>query len=177
MNDIVIKVPTDQISQIIVQTISDQVRRSAALGNSGIEQATRDALDGLDTAIKRNISEAFYRLMVRKPEMLENIIEAGITAAGSKLAGKFGAVMASNGQALADAQIKQIKEDLTLTKLRHLMGYIENGTSGSVKVSQDDATRSYWVSVGTESWYGDTLEQAINKAYDAMPKDEDGYPT
>lgn len=178
MPDIDLRIPGEEINQIIVETIGEQVRRSAAMGNSGIEQATREALDGLDTAIKRNVSEAFYRLMVRKPALLENILEAGITAAGSKLAGKLGAVMASNGKVLADAQIKQIKEDLTLTKLRHLLGYVENGTSGPVSICQDDATCRFVVTYDYgKSQSGDSLEAAIDAAYEAMPKDEAGYPT
>lgn len=63
----------------------------------------------------------------------------------------------------------------TYHKLRDLMGYVQNASDTVVTLFQDDATRSYFVKVGQgnqeKSYFGETLEEAIDKAYEAQPKD------
>jgi hypothetical protein len=52
-----------------------------------------------------------------------------------------------------------------IEKLRAACGYVENGTSGSVQISQDDATKN-WSVVGSNaktSTWGDGLRDAIDK--------------
>jgi len=49
--------------------------------------------------------------------------------------------------------------------LRDMAGYVENGGSTTVKIFQDDATRSWHVYVGKNSYFGDSLDQAIEKAH------------
>lgn len=51
--------------------------------------------------------------------------------------------------------------------LRAFMGYVENGSSCSVKMFQDDATRKYHLHIGQKSFYGASLNDCINKAVDA----------
>jgi len=60
----------------------------------------------------------------------------------------------------------------TLNKIRELMGYIEAGEGTSVSLYQDDATKSYCISVGMSYetrgyYYGSTLAEAVQKATDA----------
>lgn len=60
----------------------------------------------------------------------------------------------------------------TMAKLRDLCGYVENGTSGWVTLSQDDATKDWCVTVGCggfqSNMYDDTtLAGAVDKAFDA----------
>jgi ribosomal protein L1 len=49
--------------------------------------------------------------------------------------------------------------------LRDMAGYVENGGSGSVKFYQDDATRTWHVEVGKNSYWADSLDEAIEKAH------------
>jgi hypothetical protein len=59
---------------------------------------------------------------------------------------------------------------MAFTKLRKLLGYIENGTDTTVKFCQDDATRKYIVKIGNKhgTYYcGDSLELAIEAAHKA----------
>lgn len=59
----------------------------------------------------------------------------------------------------------------TMAKLRDLCGYVENGTSGWVTLSQDDATKDWFVMVGcgvrSSMYSGTTLAGAVDKAFDA----------
>lgn len=51
-------------------------------------------------------------------------------------------------------------------KLRAACGYWQNGTETTVTISQDDATRTFIVTVGNITYSGDSLEDCINQ----MPK-------
>lgn len=51
------------------------------------------------------------------------------------------------------------------TKMRQLAGYVENGTDCSVRFYQDDATRTWHVHVGQRGYYADSLEQAVELAW------------
>lgn len=57
----------------------------------------------------------------------------------------------------------------TMNQLEQLMGYVANGSDTPVKLSQDDATGSYIVTIGTKvpgkHFTGATLEEAINEAF------------
>lgn len=49
--------------------------------------------------------------------------------------------------------------------IQDLMGYVQDGSSQSVTLSQDDATRNYTVTVnGKNSYWGYTLKEALTKA-------------
>jgi len=56
--------------------------------------------------------------------------------------------------------------------LRKLMGYIENSSETTVKLSQDDATGSYFTTVGKKYYYGQSLYHAIDQAISAHTKKE-----
>lgn len=79
-------------------------------------------------------------------------------------------------------KLKELERHSFLYKgLRRLMGYVENGSSTSVKLSQDDATRDFFVTVGSDVprvrrqapyWFGSSLDQALEKAIKDNPEDE-----
>ena len=48
-------------------------------------------------------------------------------------------------------------------KLKELAGYVRNGSDTTIKLFQDDATRSYWIKVGNKSNYGKSFEEALSK--------------
>jgi hypothetical protein len=53
--------------------------------------------------------------------------------------------------------------DSNWDKLKKLAGYYQNATEEVVTLSQDDATRSYWIKVGKEANYGSCFEEALSK--------------
>jgi hypothetical protein len=52
-----------------------------------------------------------------------------------------------------------------LVELRDLCGYVENGGSTTVRIFQDDATKSWHVYVGDKGYYGVSLNEAIRAAH------------
>lgn len=48
-------------------------------------------------------------------------------------------------------------------KLRKLMGYVENGSDTTVRLWQDDATRTFHVLVGNRNYWGNSLLDALEK--------------
>ena len=54
-----------------------------------------------------------------------------------------------------------------LNGLHVLMGYVEDGSSTVVRLSQDDATKTYVVNVGSRQYYGENLGAAIEQAIKA----------
>lgn len=68
--------------------------------------------------------------------------------------------------------IKNAPKELTTSdKLRDLMGYVENGTSISINMTQDDATNTFSVTgidCGDVLWkeYGNSLEEVVAIAYE-----------
>lgn len=58
-------------------------------------------------------------------------------------------------------------------QLEELLGYVQNGSDTTVRIFQDDATRTYHVEVGSQgnqhTYYGDSLGAAIASAYASEP--------
>lgn len=54
---------------------------------------------------------------------------------------------------------------ITFNELNAIAGYVQNGTSSSVKYCQDDATMGWTVTVGDSSWTRDTLSEAFAAAH------------
>lgn len=55
----------------------------------------------------------------------------------------------------------------TYKQLRELCGHVQDGSAQTVKVSQDDATRTWHVTVGDRNprtYHGDSLPEAIHNA-------------
>lgn len=51
-------------------------------------------------------------------------------------------------------------------QLREICGYVENGTDTTVRLYQDDATRSWHINIGIyKSYTGSTIKDVINNAY------------
>lgn len=57
-------------------------------------------------------------------------------------------------------------------KLKSMMGYVQNGSDTSVCIYQDDATYTYHCKVGKNSYWGNSLKEAINKAYESNPPEK-----
>lgn len=59
------------------------------------------------------------------------------------------------------------------TQLHELCGYVENGTDTTVRLSQDDATGSWNISIGIyKSYTGNTIKEVINNAYQGQTAKE-----
>jgi uncharacterized protein (DUF2164 family) len=56
------------------------------------------------------------------------------------------------------------KNDDRLKKLRRLMGYLQGATEATVKLYQDDATGDFIVNVGGKTYWGKSLNEALDKA-------------
>lgn len=59
-----------------------------------------------------------------------------------------------------------------LAQLRQLCGYVENGTDTVVSVFQDDATKSWTVKVGKQSYIADTMPRAFEMAVEDNKPEE-----
>ena len=55
----------------------------------------------------------------------------------------------------------------TLESLRKLMGYVQNGSDETVSLFQDDATMDYMLRVGKKTYWGLSLENVIEKSFEA----------
>ena len=55
----------------------------------------------------------------------------------------------------------------TLNSLRELIGYAQNGSDETVSLFQDDATMDYMLRVGKKTYWGLSLENVIEKAFEA----------
>ena len=55
----------------------------------------------------------------------------------------------------------------TLNHLKELMGYVQNGSDETVSLFQDDATMDYMLRVGKKTYWGLSLENVIEKAFEA----------
>lgn len=70
---------------------------------------------------------------------------------------------------------KEQYDSKLLEGLRRLCGYIENGSDTTVRVYQDDATRDWIVSIGSDtysrvkSYYDSSFRNAVQKALDDNP--------
>ena len=64
------------------------------------------------------------------------------------------------------------KDAKRLRGLRQLCGYVEDGSSDTVSIVQDDATREWIVRVGKKNWYhGESMMQTIDAAIAAKLKE------
>lgn len=50
--------------------------------------------------------------------------------------------------------------------LRECMGYVQNSSEQTVIISQDDATKTFHIACGKNTYWGDSLIEAIEKAYE-----------
>ncbi len=56
------------------------------------------------------------------------------------------------------------KDKSRLTGLRKLAGYVEDGSSETITIRQDDATNAWIVRVGKQWWHGASFRAAIDAA-------------
>jgi hypothetical protein len=71
---------------------------------------------------------------------------------------------------LREIEMLRHRSDLGRDLVR-LCGYVGNGTSTSVTISEDDATRWWAVNVGKRGFYGPTLREAVDAALLAVRHD------
>lgn len=80
-------------------------------------------------------------------------------------------------QAVLRAAPKSVSE-ARLDALRKLCGYVENGSSDVVHISQDDATKDWIISTGELGkpnrpwWHGSSFGEAIDNAAKDTPNDD-----
>ena len=74
----------------------------------------------------------------------------------------FGDIKEISAELLAARKATQ-----TLNNLRELMGYVQNGSETKVSLFQDDATMDFMLRVGKKTYWGNYLEQVIEKAFEA----------
>ena len=89
-------------------------------------------------------------------ELLHEIVDAGETFWGDP-----------EVQEMAAELIAARKSVQTLKILRELMGYVQNGSDETVSLFQDDATMDYMLRVGKKTYWGLSLENVIEKAFEA----------
>lgn len=71
------------------------------------------------------------------------------------------------------AEVALFRESVErLHGLRGLLGYVQNGTSTTVTLSQDDATYDFDVKVGKRSYYNRSFTQAIDAAIKENENDD-----
>lgn len=63
-----------------------------------------------------------------------------------------------------EASLSALIDARKFRAIRELLGYVEDGSSVAVAISQDDATRSWCVSVGKKNHYAPCLSQALDAA-------------
>lgn len=57
---------------------------------------------------------------------------------------------------------------IMFNELNAIAGYVENGTSSSILISQDDATKWWTVTVGSKSWTRESMREALADAYEDL---------
>ena len=60
-----------------------------------------------------------------------------------------------------------------LRAIRRLCGYVQDGSAQTVKIFEDDATRTFHIKVNNRSWWGNSFEEVLDKM-DAEVGDEHG---
>jgi len=78
-----------------------------------------------------------------------------------------GIVKTAIDQTVASALVKVRHDSRRLKGLRNLMGFIQDGSSGTVKLYQDEATGDFFVSTGRRSYWGESFDTAIDAAIKA----------
>ena len=89
-------------------------------------------------------------------ELLHEIVDAGETFWGDP-----------EVQEMAIELLSARKKIKTLSDLQELMGYVQNGSEETVSLFQDDATMNFILRVGKKMYWGNSLENVIEKAFEA----------
>lgn len=69
-----------------------------------------------------------------------------------------------------------LRQDLRLRALRDALGYVQNGSDTTVKISQDDATRTFHLSNGeggNNRYYSDSLDGLLDQLVLRMDANQD----
>lgn len=57
-----------------------------------------------------------------------------------------------------------IRNTMAINNLRICLGFVDNASNATVRISQDDATRAFVVHVGNRSYWGKDLFDALQEA-------------
>ncbi len=57
-----------------------------------------------------------------------------------------------------------IRNTVAINNLRICLGFVDNASDSTVKISQDDTTRSFIIYVGNRRYWGDNLFDALQNA-------------
>jgi hypothetical protein len=68
------------------------------------------------------------------------------------------------------APVRTADDAKLLAGLRKLCGYVEDGSNSTVTIGQDDATRTWFVSVDKRYWHATSFRAAIEAAVKEMPE-------
>lgn len=60
--------------------------------------------------------------------------------------------------------LARLFDELFADRVHELIGYVENGTDTTLKVFQDDATRTFHVHIGKREYWDSSLTAALHKA-------------
>jgi len=83
----------------------------------------------------------------------------------------------ADGPATAALIQRLVEDSARLAGLRRLCGYVENGSDTSVSMFQDDATREWFVRVGSPQrgkmpFHGTSMGAALDAAIAGTPKED-----
>lgn len=127
---------------------------------AAVDRLASGISDALDATWVNDIRE----LLVRDVQCSQ--LEVSIQTAADNLA-QMSACLTAHQTTEADnrAQIQQLAPyKRRLDGLRELMGHVQDGSSVTVRLSQDDATNEYCLHAGREHWYDPSFEAVIDKA-------------
>lgn len=65
-----------------------------------------------------------------------------------------------------------MNNDERMAALRRMCGYVENGSDTTIKIFQDDATKEWFVKVGSREYHGPSMISAFDAAVADHPKEE-----
>jgi len=144
-----------------VSTKSEQLRElarqihAAEAANPGVEQLQFEAAERL-----REFADRLDAVAV-SDAMVECASDAYATLS---LDGVDMTAMRHALESILPIADEKAKDAECMKGLRELLGYVENGTDTTVTLFQDDATRNFMVKVGSRSFYGSSLQAAIDRA-------------
>jgi len=124
------------------------------------------------TTVARFFQEALLLVGIKssRAEVGSGALESDVLEFANPDPGELAEIMhMGRSHPMAYAAAKEVSRG---EQIRRLCGYIENGTSGFVQISQDDATKDWVIRVGDSSrpsmYHGASFDEAVAAAYAAL---------